>query len=267
MPSNEEGVELTGEAEGRSPGMTAAESPEHPDAWLGAVACPYCAALLDPPPQRTRRCPYCRQQIVVRHVDGRRVVLTEAAVAVFESERHRLVNERRWASERDSWLELAADVGSRTARDGRLAARPPSAATASAARRLYLTRAERAVRDARRDGRWSEVAHIRRQEAGAQYRASGGAVPPPADVLALAREASAATLRSFMPHATEVEVAGARCCPACRIDDGLLMTIVEALREPRLPHEGCPKGICPCDWWPLVGKTPRRRKRLTSGAR
>lgn len=95
----------------------------------------------------------------------------------------------------------------------------------------------------------------------------GGAVPPPADVLALAREASAATLRSFMPHATEVEVAGARCCPACRIDDGLLMTIVEALREPRLPHEGCPKGICPCDWWPLVGKTPRRRKRLTPGAR
>ncbi len=37
------------------------------------AACPSCAVILDPPPSRDRRCPRCRQKIVVRHVEGRLV--------------------------------------------------------------------------------------------------------------------------------------------------------------------------------------------------
>ena len=42
--------------------------------------CPYCALLLDPPPESSRRCPRCRERIIVKRVDGRAIYLTEAAV-------------------------------------------------------------------------------------------------------------------------------------------------------------------------------------------
>ena len=224
------------------------------------AACPYCGALLDPAPERGRLCPRCRRPIVVRRVDGRRVLLTQEALEVFEAERDRGTNERTWASERSSWLVLAKGVSAPANRVARLVALPPSEAVVVASKDLYLTTAERAVRTARRDKRWDEVARIRRQQAAALYRASGSAIPPPDEVVTLHRAWSAAALRSLLAFGGHVELVAAGCCATCKRDNGRAFFIAAELRADRLPHLGCPKGLCPCDWWPLADMTPRGRR-------
>lgn len=237
-----------------------ASEPAPPAAHL-AVPCPYCAVLLDPPPARDRLCPRCRRRIVVRRTQGRLVLLTEAAVAVFEAERRRDADERSWAAERARWLELAGTVSAPAARVARVSAAALSGATVSAARELYMATAERAVRTARREKRWSDVARIRHDQAAAMHRALARGMPPSDEIVALHREWSAAHLRSLVGYAREVELVGAGCCAACRRDDGRAFSIAAELAASRLPHEGCPKGLCACDWWPLPIIPKRRRQK------
>ncbi len=189
------------------------------------------------------------------------MLLTEAAVAVFEAERRREVDERTWTADRRLWLDLAGRVGAPADRRGRLGAAPLSADVVAAARRLYLTHAERAARAARREKRWSEVAQVRHDQAVALHRESGSPAPPLPEVLALHREWSAARLRSMPSSARDVELVGGSCCPTCRADDGRAFRIAEELRGTRLPHDGCPRGLCPCDWWPLLRAVKGRRSR------
>ena len=40
----------------------------------------------------------------------------------------------------------------------------------------------------------------------------------------------------------------ATCCDVCRSDDGRICRISQELLVPRLPHPGCPKGLCKCRW-------------------
>jgi hypothetical protein len=231
-----------------------------------AAACPYCGALLDPAPERGRLCPRCRRQIVVRRVDGRLVLLTQEALDVFETERDRDTKERTWTGERGSWLALAKGVSAPANRIARLVALPPSEAVVVASRDLYLTAAERAVRAARRDKHWKEVARIRRQQAAALYRASGSAIPPPDEIVALHRAWSAAALRSLVGVGRQVELVAAGCCAICERDNGRAFRIAAELRAQRLPHADCPKGLCPCDWWPLPdakAPEPRVRRRVS----
>lgn len=234
-----------------------AEPKHHP-----AASCPYCAVLLDPPPERGRLCPRCRRRIVVRTVNGRRVLLTEEALDVFEAQRDRESKEHTWAGERASWLALARGVSAPDNRIARLSAAPPSDAVVAASKDLYLAAAESAVRTARRDKRWDQVARIRRAQAAALYHACGSPVPPPDDVVALHREWSAAALRSIIRFGKNAELVAEGCCAICRKDDGRAFRIAAELRTPRLPHAGCPKGLCPCDWFPLPDtKGPRKRAR------
>jgi hypothetical protein len=225
------------------------------------VSCPSCAALLEPPPIRSRRCPVCRQPIVVRQVNGRRAYMTEAALAVFEAQRRREAEVRAWTSALQLWLELAISVGLSSASREKLARAAPSAAAVEAARDAYLAAADQAVRRARRDRRWADVGRIRRAEAAAVFVAAGSPVPPPDDIVQLHREGMVAVLRELAVHTREAELVGARCCKTCRSDDGKVFTISEELREPRLPHPGCPKGICECDWWIAFPDRKRRRSR------
>ena len=226
------------------------------------ASCPYCAVLLDPPPERGRLCPRCRRRIVVRRVNGRRVLLTEEALDVFEAQRDRDSKEHAWRSERARWLTLARGVSAPDNRVGRLSAAPPSDAVVMASKILYLAAAERAVRTARRDKRWDQVARIRRAQAAALYRACGSAVPPPDDIVALHREWSVASLRSIVKFGKNAELAAQGCCTICRQDDGRSFRIAAELRTPRLPHPGCPRGLCLCDWFPLPDtKGPRQRVR------
>lgn len=135
-----------------------------------------------------------------------------------------------------------------------------------AARALYLAGAEQAVRSARRERRWAEVARIRREQAIALYHTFAAGVPPPAEVMALYREGMLAELRSLAGLSRDAEVGSAGRCPACREDDGRAFRITVELRAPRLPHPGCPKGICGCDGLPTFSRpAPVRRKRRSAG--
>jgi hypothetical protein len=232
------------------------------------VACPNCGVVLDPPPDHTRLCPRCRRRIVVRHSEGRAIYLTEAAVAVFEAERRHEVEAQTWARQRRRWLELAGLAGAPVERRRRLAAAPLTAEAVQASRTLYLGAAERAVRAARRAKRWDDVARIRRRQAAALYEEAGGHPPPADEIVALHREGVAATLRALAAVAREAELVGASCCPACRADNERIFRIADELRTPRLPHAGCPRGFCACDWWPALRNpvTKRRRRRAPSAA-
>lgn len=225
------------------------------------MPCPSCGILLDPPPGRSRRCPRCRERIVVRRRDGRLVLLAEAAVAVFDAERARDRNETAWAAARGRWLALAATVAALPAPRARLASAPLSAASVDAARTLYLRAADRAARAARRERRWADLARIRRDQAAALHVAAGAPVPPADDVVALHREGMDATLRSVAEGGADAELVSTGCCRACAADDGVVVRVAAELRQARLPHAGCPRGLCGCDWWmATAGRGSMRRK-------
>ena len=229
------------------------------------VACPNCGIVLDPPPTSTRLCPRCRRRIVVRRFEGRTLYLTESAVEVFEAERFRTALEQTWTRQRRDWLALGRLVGASPDRRQRIAGAQLSPASVQAARTLYLVAVERAVREARRDKHWDVVARLRRQQAAALYEEAGSSPPPSDEVVALHRDALAATLREVSAVARNVELVGAACCTACRADNEHVFKIVDELRTPRLPHDGCPRGLCACDWWPAVQAPPKRRRRRLSG--
>ena len=210
--------------------------------------CPYCALVLDPAPTVSRRCERCRQRIVVKRVDGQTVYLTEAAVQVFDVERRRVAKSARLTRERERWLRLAASAGAPAARQAQLAAARLTEEVVATARSLYLTTVDRGFRSAKRERDWDGAARIRRDQAMALYRLAGSPVPPPADVLATYREGVAAELRGVAEISRDAELVSARCCDACRADDGRILRITSELRAPRLPHDGCPKGLCRCHW-------------------
>jgi hypothetical protein len=203
----------------------------------------------------------------VRRLDGRVVLLTESAVAVFDAERQKETDERMYGAARRRWLALAANVKASPARRSKLARAPLSAETVEAARHFYLVSAEQAVRLARRDRRWGDVGRIRREQAAALYREIGSPVPPPEAIMELQREGMSAVLRSLSALARNAEIVGAGCCRACREADGTIVKIAAELREPRLPHAGCPRGLCGCDWWIAVAdRKPSRRRRPAAGS-
>ena len=210
--------------------------------------CPYCAKVLEPAPTTSRRCERCRQRIIVKRVEKTVVYLTEAALPVFEAELRRGKHSVVWARERDRWLRLASTAGAPAGRQSQLAAARLSEEVVAAARTLYVTTVDRAFRTARRDRDWEEASRLRRDKAAVLYRVAGSPTPPPADVIATFREGVAAELRGVAEISRDAELVSARCCDACRADDGRIVRIAQELRAPRLPHAGCPKGLCRCHW-------------------
>jgi hypothetical protein len=227
--------------------------------------CPYCARAIDPPPARNRRCPSCRGPIVVRRLDGRSVLLTTEAVVIFKRERQRVAEELRWTSERAEWLRLAATVNADPVRAAKLADEGISAGVVDDSRALYLAAAEVAVRKSRVAKRWPNVSRIRRQQATALFNAAGKPVPPPDAIAEIRREAMIAELRALAVHYKAAELISKGCCRTCRADDGHVFPIAAELRTRRLPHAGCSKGLCACDWW-LAIPGPKKRRRARKKA-
>ena len=215
---------------------------------LPAASCPYCALVLEPPPTASRRCTGCLQRIVVKRVDGRAVYLTQAALLVFDAERRRAASSVRLARERDRWLRLAAAAGAPAERVARLSAARLTEDGVGAARSLYTGTVDRTFRAAKRDLDWERAARIRRDHATELYRIAGSPIPPPPDILVLFREAVAAELRGIAEISRDAELISAGCCDLCRSDNHRIFRIAGELRLPRLPHDGCPKGLCRCRW-------------------
>jgi hypothetical protein len=210
--------------------------------------CPYCAGLLQPAPGSNRRCERCRQRIIVKRVEGRAVYLTEAALPVFEAERRRAAVSVRLTREREHWLRLAAVAGAPAERLAHLTAARLSEDVVVTAQAFYITTCNRAFRAAQRDREWEKASRIRRQQATVLYRVAGSPLPPPAELIGLFREGVAAELRGIAEMSRDAELVSASCCAICRADDRQTFRIAQQLRMPRLPHEGCPRGLCRCGW-------------------
>ncbi len=227
---------------------TTPPSPTRPGPTDATAYCPYCATVLEPPPDTTRRCSRCHQRIVVRRLETRMVYLAEAAVPVFEAERRRAANAERWGRERDRWLDLAREAGASADRVTHSAKEPPSEAGVVASRALYMSTVDRSFRVARSDRRWEEAASSRYEQALALYRIAGSPATPSDAVVKLHREGLAAALHGIGEVAKDAELRGAPCCEACGTDQGRIVRIVDELRAPSLPHKGCPRGLCRCRW-------------------
>jgi hypothetical protein len=230
-------------------GVTTESRARRPRSLPAGVYCPYCASLLQPPPTATRRCPRCRQRIVVRRVGDRTIYLTEAAVPVFQAERRKVSHSGRWTRDRDRWLDLARSVGAPADRVERLATEPITEGAAALAKSLYESTVERQVRSARRDRRWEEAARIRFDQAVAVYRLASSAVLLREEAVRFHREGLGASLRGIAEVARTAELKAGTCCDLCRADDGRVVRIADELRAPSLPHATCPKGLCRCRWF------------------
>lgn len=253
----------------RKPSAKAAASAAGAVASSGrAVAfCPHCALLYDPPPASSRQCRRCRQRIVVRRIDGHVAYLTESAVALHEAEARKAADAGRYGRETGRWLAHASSAGAAPGKVARLRAAASTAETAAAARDLYLATVDDRFGAARRDQRWEDASRIKRDAALVLHRMAGSPVPPSAEVVGIHREGVAVELKGLAKIAREVEVAGPPCCEACRADVGRIFPIAKELATPRLPHAGCPKGLCRCSWdlstrdRELVQRYLRRRPR------
>ena len=215
---------------------------------LGAALCPYCARLLQPPPTASRHCPRCRQQIVVKRVEGHVAYLTEAAIAVFEAERRKEADAERFSRDRDRWLKLAGAARAPAGSIRRIASAHASPEVVEAARALYTTAVDRAFQSAKRGRRWEDAARVRRDQAAALHRMAGSPKPPADEAVAVHREGVAAELRGLAEIVRDAELVSGDCCETCRIDDRRIVTISKELATPSLPHQGCPRGLCRCGW-------------------
>jgi hypothetical protein len=245
---------------GRRPARAAAAERRRPDARGEATprrsaepvgveptpCCPYCAVLLESPPERDDRCPRCHQLIVVRYIGARMALLAESVLPFFETERR---NEERWALERDRWLALAREGRTNDGQGPRLAGELISEEDVDAARAWYLSGADRAFHVAESERRWEEAARIRYQQADVLFGINGSPGSPSEEVLWLHRDGLAADLQAIGEVARHAEVRGEACCEACAGDDRRIVEIAEELRSPTLPHEGCPDGLCRCRWF------------------
>jgi hypothetical protein len=172
-----------------------------------------------------------------------------------------MADERAWTTARRYWLELAVSVQAPPDLCRQVVEMPLTDRAVEAARAVYRTAADHSVHDARKAGQWVRIIRIRQAEAEALYQDAGSPVPPPADIVAMYREAKSAVLLSLATHSPVAELAGSSCCPTCRGEDGGLFKIAAELRKPRLPHEGCPRGLCGCDWFVAMPDVSPKRKR------
>jgi hypothetical protein len=210
--------------------------------------CPYCALFLVPPLESSRPCVRCQRQIVVKRVEGRLVYLTEAAIEVFEAERRRSADLERWSTERDQWLKEAVRFDPNAEGVDHLRSAPVSEDAVMGARNLYLALVDRRMLDLERDERWEDAANLGHAQAAIVNRLAGSPARPPDDVIAIHRRSAAAGLRWIGRVASEAALDAAGCCAICQVDDGRTFPIEAELETPRLPHDGCPNGLCRCRW-------------------
>ena len=127
-----------------------------------------------------------------------------------------------------------------------------------AARDLYLRSATAAFAAARREHRFADAGAIGRAHAQALYKDLGAPDPVPDEIVAVHREAMTADLRAQRAFGRDAELVAAPCCDACNADAGLIARISDEVKVSRLPHAGCPTGLCRCRWAPsrVGGRRP-----------
>lgn len=215
-----------------------------------ALDCPYCFQRLDETPRSRDRCPSCDRTFWVGSgPDGALLLLRDTDLASHTA---------RWSQhhERARWSRIAepfVDADAFAALEIELA----DEGLPNSPRDVFWTAADRALGPIVASGRLDIVRDAYATMARAAYE-EGDLGSPSDRALEFAREAARAQLRLF--GSGRVMIGAACACDACAGSVG----IVEVARElvaPRLPHEECRSGWCPCEYRPagrLIGLIGRR---------
>lgn len=205
-------------------------------------ACPYCGVVIDPPPARSRKCPDCRERIVVRtrRSDGAKVLLTEADAADFDEQ-------RKAEAARNDAIRKSSNIGA-TPEDFANAERTVAQKFGTALPRdvFWQLANEFAVR-AMKSNDWHALSMVYWQQARLLYEEG----KPHLD---LAREASKASLQRYAHDGfvKQVEIL-CNCCELCERDAGRKMSVQDAMEQLPIPHEeSANDGWCICLWVPVV---------------
>lgn len=214
-----------------------------------AAACPYCGVILDPPPQRNRKCPACKENIIVRtrRADGAKLFLTAADGRAFDEQRKK-------EAARNSALRHARNIG---IVDHAFQQKEQALAKKwdSDPRDVFWALANEAVISAMKAGDWHRLSMIYWEQA--LFMCEQG--QPHLD---LQREASKSQLReiaaTYADLATgghsfnKVEILGNACCDVCRKNHGRRFSIRDALEMLPIPNEACEEDWCNCIWISVV---------------
>ncbi len=209
------------------------------------VACPHCGTVLDTPPKSSRKCPACRDKIVVRtrRSDGAKLYLTENDAKVYDGE-------RKADAFRNKALRAAANIGmdekAFERKEKELLARSSGWSPGDV---FWALAGEKAKEQALAgdlhglsmtyfhqalwlydEGRPYARLKVESEKARAQSYANGGC--------------------------QELQVSGGAGCDNCKPFDGRVYPVEEAVKEWPVPSEECTNGWCLCMWNPVVRDLP-----------
>ena len=198
------------------------------------AACPYCGVVLDPPPKANRKCPDCREQLVVRTQQGTKLVFTPDDAARFDAERERGYREREVRRRADGLGITDHDWQQTEQRlQVKFGSKPSPGDT-------YWSLANRAVNNAASDGDWQQVSMIYRQMA-LHLRSEGRGF------LHLLRECLRASIRSDLAQhqavygeaLTHFRVLGCRGdCDPCAPDTDAVYPVGQLMADDGpVPHD------------------------------
>ncbi len=215
-------------------GKQGANAPEQ------VAACPYCGVILDPPPQRNRKCPSCGEKIIVRtrRSDGAKLCLTEDDAKVFDAE-------RKAEAFRNKAIRAAAGIGMDERDFERTEKELLAKSSGYSPGDVFWSLAGKQALNQMQSGDWHGLSMTYFQQAlwlhdeGRPYAH-------------LKVEAEKALAQSYVGRCQELEVLTNECCPNCDQFNGRKYPIQQAVNEWPVPVEDCTNGWCTCTWLPVV---------------
>lgn len=221
--------------------------------------CPHCEAVLDPPPKQSRKCPECRERIIVRThpVSKAKFLLTEEGAAEFDDAKRTLAARNKVIR---GLPVLGVGDGAYDREEQRLAekfGKSPSPGD------VYWSMANKAVQRLGRDP--ENNAHQIQQiywQMGLHRLGEGAAK---ADVQMSQRESHRWQLTNRLFQFQEASLASRykaeirtdTCCTSCGALEGTLYDIEEAIEVLPLPQPECEEDWCTC-WWSFRIAGPSR---------
>lgn len=204
-------------------------------------ACPSCGVILDTFPSRTRKCPSCKQKLVVRtrRSDRAKLLLTESQGRVFDTERSR--DAKRNKAIRHSLLHLGCSKRDFELIENELARRFGVALPGD----TYCVLANSAIKEPMLNKEWHRVGMI-------QWGMARWLYEEGREHIQMQREAYKADLLHHLSQGrTHVRVVSGSC-NECRKNDGRVFSVSDALNSAIIPNERCKNGWCICLWLPTT---------------
>ena len=232
------------------------EGPPVPTKSADPVACPYCGVVIDPPPARSRKCPSCKQAIVMRSTYGgspfwkhgvakTRLFLTQEQAEAFDAAAGE-------ASRRQNAVDIAQRCGCSAIefmqKETVLA---KTGADLISPETVLLALLEDAFSEVRKRKDLQRMASIAFEKARIQYDLGR------ADFVEALVEHHRAKLMEMQASRliTNVAIASIDCCLVCAKSAGKTSTVASALGSAALPQAQCTResehgerGWCICYW-------------------